>query len=64
MRPLSVRKHVNCTLYKLFPPPPRLAKFLETLSAKQTPSKSAIKGTKSTAQGVIDFLAALKAFPL
>lgn len=26
MRPLSVRKHVNCTLYKLFPPPPRLAK--------------------------------------
>lgn len=65
MRPLSVRKHVNCTLYKLFfTPPPDWRKFLETLSAKQTPSKSAIKGTKSTAQGVIDFLAALKAFPL
>lgn len=65
MRPLSVRKHVNCTLYKLFfAPPTDWRKFLETLSAKQTPSKSAIKGTKSTAQGVIDFLAALKAFPL
>lgn len=54
-------------LYSLqtFPPPrPDWRKFLETLSAKQTPSKSAIKGTKSTAQGVIDFLAALKAFPL
>lgn len=54
MRAPSVRKHVNCTLYKLL-------RCQSSLREAKLASKSAINGTKSTARGVIDFLAPLKA---
>lgn len=34
MRPLSVRKHVNCTLYKLFPPPAPIGESSSRLSPR------------------------------
>lgn len=34
MRPLSVRKHVNCTLYKLFSPPPPIGESSSRLSPR------------------------------